>query len=181
AVRVSDVAERKWRIVSAGPVRVIVELTYKGWKVGGREANLTSLITQWAGERGFNHRVTAEGADSLTLVTGIVRQPDLQEKVFTPTASEPAFIRTWWGHQVEEEGPPATAIHMLPDQNLGLAIIVLGREAKVAADDALNFLIQPQIENGKTSWYVLGIWDQENSDALNINALSADARYRYGS
>src|SRR5690349_18656128 len=42
AVRVSDVAERKWRIVSAGPVRVIVELSYQGWKVGGKEVNLTS-------------------------------------------------------------------------------------------------------------------------------------------
>src|SRR5215468_6499026 len=81
-VKVSDVAERKWRIISAGPVRAIVELSYKGWKVGGREVNLISRITQWAGERGFDHRVTAEGAEGVTLVTGIVRQPNLQERVF---------------------------------------------------------------------------------------------------
>src|SRR6266704_4271434 len=31
-VKVSDVRERKWRIVSAGPVRAVVELIYKGWK-----------------------------------------------------------------------------------------------------------------------------------------------------
>src|ERR1044071_8623580 len=55
AVRVSDVAERNWRIIGAGPVRVIVELNYKGWKVSGREVNLISRITQWAGERGFDH------------------------------------------------------------------------------------------------------------------------------
>src|SRR5215813_754271 len=60
-VRVEDVAERKWRIVSAGPVRVIVELTYKGWKVAGREVNLTSRITQWAGEHGFEHHITIAG------------------------------------------------------------------------------------------------------------------------
>src|SRR6476661_7824605 len=59
AVRVSDVADRKWRIVSAGPVRAVVELSYKGWKVGGLEVNLVSRMTQWAGERGFDHRVTA--------------------------------------------------------------------------------------------------------------------------
>src|ERR1700716_2660958 len=120
-VKVSDVAERKWRIISAGPVRVIVELTYKGWKVGGREVNLTSRMTQWAGKHGFEHRITAEGADGLTLVTGIGPQADLQEKVFPPSADEPAFVCAWWGHQVEEEGPPATATHMLSDQNLGLA------------------------------------------------------------
>ena len=181
AVRVSDVADRKWRIVSAGPVRAVVELTYKGWKVGGREVNLVSRMTQWAGERGFDHRVTAEGADGLTLVTGIVRQPDLQEKVFTPTATDPAFTRAWWGHQVEEEGPPATAIHMLPNQNLGLAIIALGRNSKSIADDPLNLLVQPQFENGKADWYVTGVWDQENTDDLTINADAADSRFRYGS
>src|SRR3989454_9491277 len=99
-VKVSDVAERKWRIISAGPGRVIVELTCKGWKVGGREVNLTSRMTQWAGKHGFEHRITAEGADGLTFVTGIVRQPGLQEKVSQPTPTEPTLWRAWWGHQV---------------------------------------------------------------------------------
>jgi unsaturated chondroitin disaccharide hydrolase len=179
-VKVSDVAERKWRIISAGPVRVIVELSYKGWQVGGREINLTSRMTQWAGEHGFEHRIAAEGADGLTFVTGIVREPDLQERIFAPTSTQPAFVRGWWGHQVEEEGPPATATHMLSDQNLGLAIIAPGRESKVAADDPLNFLVQPQVVNGKGSWYVLGVWDQENSDDLTVNASSAEGRTRYG-
>jgi unsaturated chondroitin disaccharide hydrolase len=180
-VKVSDVAERKWRIISAGPVRVIVELTYKGWRVGGRDVNLTSRMTQWAGKHGFEHRITAEGADGLTFVTGIVRQPGLQESVVQPTTTEPALVRAWWGHQVEEEGPPATAIHMLSDQNLGLAIIAPGRESKVAADDAINLLVQPQFVNGQASWYVLGVWDQENSDNLLMNARSAENKSRQGS
>ncbi|PYT03936.1 MAG: hypothetical protein DMF65_03145, partial [Acidobacteria bacterium] len=91
--KVADVAERKWRIVAEGPVRVVVELKYKGWKVGGREVNLTSRMTQWAGERGFEHRVNAEGADGLTLVTGLVREEGLQDKVFAPTADEPVLWR----------------------------------------------------------------------------------------
>ena len=179
-VKVSDVRERKWRIVSAGPVRVIVELTYKGWQVGGREVNLISRMTQWAGEHGFEHFITADGADGLTLVTGVVRHPGLQEKVFQPTASEPALVSSWWGHQVEEEGPPATAIHNLPDQNLGLAIIASGKQSKMGPDDSLNLLIQPEVVNQKASWYVLGVWDQENSDSLTVTASNADARYRYG-
>src|SRR5882724_6082241 len=157
-VKVSDVTDRKWRIISAGPVRVIVELTYKGWKVGGREVNLTSRMTQWAGKHGFEHRITTEGAEGLTFVTGIVRQPDLQERVFEPTAAEPVLWRAWWGHQVEETGPPATATHMLPDQNLGLAIIAPGSQSKVATDDPLNLLVQPQAIGGQASWYVLGVW-----------------------
>ena len=180
AVRVSEVTERNWRIIGAGPVRVIVELSYKGWKVGGKDVNLTSRMTQWAGERGFDHRISATGADGLTLVTGIVRQPDLQEKTFNPTANEPAFTRAWWGHQVQEEGPSATAIHMLPNQNLGLAIIAMGKNSKSSADDALNLLVQPQFENGSAEWYVTGVWDQENTDNLNVTATSADSRIRYG-
>jgi unsaturated chondroitin disaccharide hydrolase len=180
-VKVSDVAERKWRIISAGPVRVIVELTYKGWKVGGREVNLTSRMTQWAGKHGFEHHITTVGADGLTLVTGVVRHPGLQEKVFQPTSSEPALVRAWWGPQVEEEGPPATAIHNLPDQNLGLAIIAPGSQSTVAADDSLNLLVRPQVVNGAASWYVIGVWDQENSDNLAVTAPSADAKNRYGS
>ncbi|MEK6335600.1 MAG: DUF4861 family protein [Acidobacteriota bacterium] len=179
-VKVSDVADRKWRIINAGPVRVIVELTYKGWKVGGREVNLTSRITQWAGKHGFEHQITAEGADGLTLVTGVVRHPGLQEKVFQPTAAEPALVRAWWGPQVEEEGPPATAIHNLPNQNLGLAIIANGTDSKVGEDDAVNLLIKPQVLNGSASWYVMGIWDQENTNAVDVTATSAAERNRYG-
>jgi unsaturated chondroitin disaccharide hydrolase len=181
AVRVADVADRKWRIVSAGPVRVIVELSYKGWKVSGREVSLNSRMTQWAGERGFDHQVSAQGADGLTLVTGIVRQPGLQEKSFAPTSAGPVFIRAWWGPQVVEEGPTATSTHMLSDQNLGLAIIARGKESKAGADDPLNLLVQPQFENGKARWHVTGVWDQENSDNLNLSATTADSRFRYGS
>src|SRR2546423_3644477 len=85
-VKVSDVAERKWRIISAGPGRGVVEVSYRGWKVNGREVNLVSRMIQWTGEHGFEHRITAENANGLTFVTGVVRHPGLQEKVFEPTS-----------------------------------------------------------------------------------------------
>src|SRR6185503_8763687 len=110
---------------------------------------LTSRMIQWAGEPGFQHQVTTENAEGLTLITGIVRQPELAENVIPATAPDPSVVRAWWGHQVVEEGPTAQAVHMLPDQNLGLAIIAPGMQSKVIADDPLNLLIQPQFENGK--------------------------------
>lgn len=180
-VKVSEVAERKWRIIAAGPARVIVELTYNGWKVGGREVNLTSRMTQWAGKHGFEHRITAENAAGLTLVTGVVRHTGLQEKTFAPTANDPALVRAWWGPQVVEEGPTATSIHNVSDQNLGLVIIAPGRESKSAPDDPLNFLVQPQFVNGSATWYVLGVWDQEQSDNLTVSGSNAAGRYRNGS
>jgi unsaturated chondroitin disaccharide hydrolase len=178
-VKVADVDERSWRIVADGPVRSIVELKYIGWAVGGRKVNLTSRITQWAGKHGFEHRITAEGANGLTLVTGLPRKDGLDEKDFTPTADAPALWRATWGHQVLKTG--ATATESLPDQNLGLAIIATGRDGKVIADDKLNLLVQPAFVNGAASWYVLAAWDQEDSEALTTSATSAAERHRNGS
>ena len=68
---VAEVADRKWRVASTGPVRSVLELEYKGWKIAGKTVDLTSRITQWAGEHGFDHRITISNADGLTLVTGL--------------------------------------------------------------------------------------------------------------
>ena len=178
AVRVTDVATRNWRIISAGPVRAIVELTYKSWKVGGREVNLTSRMTQWAGKHGFEHRIAAQGADGLTLVTGLPRKPNLEENSFQPTSDAPALWRATWGHQVLKTG--ATATESLPDQNLGLAVIATGRESKIIADDSINFLVQPEFKNGTASWYVLAVWDQEKTEDLKIYAPTAHLKFRNG-
>lgn len=178
-VKVADVDERAWSIVADGPVRSIVELRYRGWAVGGRKVNLNGRITQWAGKRGFEHRVVAEGADDLTLVTGLPRKDGLDEKVFTPTADEPALWRATWGHQVLKTG--ATATESLPDENLGLAIIAAGRESKAVEGDGLNLLVQPALVNGAASWYVLAAWDQQGVEALSVSATSAAERHRNGS
>src|SRR5256885_4701628 len=69
-VRVAEVKERHWRILASGPVRAIVELEYEGWRVAGKSVNLRSRITQWAGERGFWHMITADSHDALDYVTG---------------------------------------------------------------------------------------------------------------
>src|SRR5260370_16122989 len=56
-IKVADVKERQWRIRWNGPARSIVELDYDGWNVAGRIIQLRSRITQWAGERGFEHAI----------------------------------------------------------------------------------------------------------------------------
>jgi unsaturated chondroitin disaccharide hydrolase len=179
AVRVSDVRERSWRVISSGPVRAIVELNYKGWKVAGKEVNLTSRMTQWAGKRGFEHWIKAEGAEGLTLVTGLVRKPGLQEQFSNPANGEQVFWRASWGHQVLQTG--ATATESLPDQNLGLAIVVPGQSSKVATDDNLNWLVQPELQSGTARWYVLAVWDQQGTEFLEINDPDPLMRHRNNS
>jgi unsaturated rhamnogalacturonyl hydrolase len=153
---VSDVADRSWRIISAGPVRSIVEFKYDGWKVGGRGVTLTSRITQWAGERGYEHQVTLNGPDDFPLVAGISRKPGLRE-----VDGDPCSLAVW-GHQVVKPGTGAT--DSLPDQNLGLAIMVPeAPQGCRLAGDPLNYLVKPPLQGGNARWYVLAAWDQEEN------------------
>jgi unsaturated rhamnogalacturonyl hydrolase len=160
-VRVADVADRQWRIVSTGPVRAIVEFTYKGWKIGDRSVDLTTRVTQWAGERGFGERVTLRNAEGLTIVGGLSRKPDLKE--FSVDASCSIGI---WGHQVVRPGTGAT--ESLPDENLGLAL--LAPESATTCkinDDPNNYLARITLQNGTARWYVLAAWDQEEAGRIS--------------
>lgn len=183
-VKVADVAERKWRIISTGPVRAVIELDYRGWKVGGRSVDLVSRITQWAGDRGFEHHVMLKNAEGLTLVTGLPRKAGLSELKAAPTASLAAHMVGTWGHQVLMPG--ATATESLPNENLGLAVIVPGATDDIAglpglATDAANHLVPVPLKNNEGRWYVAGAWDQEETERLIATAGVARERNQSGS
>jgi unsaturated chondroitin disaccharide hydrolase len=172
-IKVSEVSDRSWRIVADGPVRSIVELVYKGWKVGDRSVDLTSRMTIWAGERGFEHRINATNGDGLMLVTGLPRKPGLTEINKADVRATSQIVGTW-GRQVLMTG--ATATDSLPDQNLGL-IIFLSPQSSASAPllpaDADNYLAPVQLNNGVARWYVAAAWDQESSESMLNTANGA--------
>lgn len=159
-VKAADVKERKWRIISTGPVRTIVQLDYDGWNVGGKTINLRSRITQWAGERGFSHAITAEQADAIEFVTGMTVKEGIRPITSAGSKQSPAWLATW-GEQVV--APGATAREAVPGQNLGLAVIA-SAPRRSFAHDAYNHLIKFALENGTASWYAIAAWDQEGSN-----------------
>ncbi len=171
-MKVAEVSDRSWRIVADGPVRSIVELIYKGWKVGDRSVDLTSRMTIWAGERGFEHRISATNAEGLVFITGLPRKPGLSEITGAEVGAASEIVGTW-GHQVLKTG--ATATESLPDQNLGLAIFLAppASGSTPSPQDADNYLARVQITNGIGRWYVAGAWDQESSEPMLSNALPA--------
>ncbi len=179
-VKVSEVADRSWRIISTGPVRAIVELDYKGWKVNARSVDLTSRITIWSGERGFEHRVTAKNAKDLMLVTGLPRKQGLSEITSAELGGAVRALANW-GHQVLMTG--ATATESLPDQNLGLVVLLppasQTESAKVSAD-ADNLLAIVPLQDGTARWYVSAAWDQEGSERMQVTADSAGDRNNNG-
>ena len=171
-VKVAEVSDRSWRIVADGPVRSIVELIYKGWKVGDRSVDLTSRMTIWAGERGFEHRIRATNAEGLVFVTGLPRKPGLSEITRSEVGAASEIVGTW-GHQVLKTG--ATATESLPDQNLGLVIFLSPpvSGSTPLPQDADNYLAKVQTTNGIARWYIAGAWDQESSEPMLSTANSA--------
>ncbi|MGH9969511.1 MAG: DUF4861 family protein [Pyrinomonadaceae bacterium] len=172
-VKVSDVKERTWRIIADGPVRSIAELSYKGWKVGERSVDLTSRMTVWAGERGFEHRITATNAEGLVLVTGLPRKPGLSEITAAEVDGTQRIVGAW-GHQVLRTG--ATATESLPDQNLGLIIFLPKVSASSSAGtpaDPNNYLATVPLTDGVSHWYIAGAWDQESSEPMLVATSNA--------
>src|SRR5262249_39901156 len=137
-------------------------------------------ITIWAGERGFEHRVTATNADGLTFVTGLPRKPGLS--ALSPADGGPAVtVLGNWGHQVLMTG--ATATESLPDQNLGLVLLLpQGADTTNAqlASNADNVLATVPLKNGMAHWYVSAAWDQEGSDRMQVTATTAGDRNNNG-
>jgi unsaturated chondroitin disaccharide hydrolase len=158
-IKVAEVKERKWRIISSGPVRTVVELDYNGWNAGGKTLDLRSRITMWAGERGFTHTIFAKLADDFEFVTGLPAKAGIEP--LTGSKDSPAEWLATWGEQVVAPGPTAT--EAVAGQQLGLAIVTLAPHA-VFTDDSKNHLIKFKLSDGSQSWYTIAAWDQEGSN-----------------
>ncbi len=153
--RIAEVAGRQWRIIAAGPVRTIVELAYQGWKVGSDSLDLTSRMTQWANERSFEHRVIATPPPGVTLAAALPHGPGFHTLAATKTCA----LATW-GHQVVQPG--AGQHTALPDQSLGLAVVLPGAERNCAlTTDPDNYMVRASLRQGTAAWHVFAAWDQE--------------------
>jgi unsaturated chondroitin disaccharide hydrolase len=158
AIKVADVRNRSYRVISTGPVRAIVELTYEGWNAGGRVSTLRTRITQWAGDRGFYQTIASDAGQDFSFVTGLPLKKEAP-------ALHSSGGRTWlgaWGEQVVMPG--ATATEPLSGTNLGLGIVMVSPSAATPADDAGNHLLTFSPQDGAATWYTMAAWDQEGSN-----------------
>lgn len=171
---VADVAERKWRVAAAGPVRSVIELEYKQWKIAGRTVDLTSRITQWAGEHGFEHRIAISNAEGLTLATGLPYKSAVED--LKPAIPQVGALATW-GPQVVLGGNKAQTVDV-PDENLGVAVLLPQAEAGEISKDDANRLIIVRPHDGVAHMYGAAMWDQEGTDSLIVRTpAAADRQY----
>jgi unsaturated chondroitin disaccharide hydrolase len=174
---VAEVADRKWKIVANGPVRSIIDLEYKGWKIGDRTVDLSSRITQWAGEHGFEHRITISNPDGLSLVTGIPLKPVTENLHLTEAA---VHALATWGHQVVLSGTKAQN-EDVPDENLGVGVVVPADQAGAESQDENNRLLAVKPKQGVARMYGAAMWDQEDTEALELRTQTAVQRSGGGS
>ena len=160
---VATVADRKWRVLACGPVRSVGELEYKGWQIAGRTVDLTSRITQWAGDPGFEHRITIGDAGGLALAAAVPKKPGVDR--VQPAAGPAVEIVSTWGHQVVVAGTKAGTTE-LPRASLGVAVLIRKDESAGTVEDANNYLIRVSPRNGVAQWHAAAMWDQENTEAL---------------
>jgi unsaturated chondroitin disaccharide hydrolase len=156
-IKVSDVRERSYRVISTGPVRAIAELTYDGWNAGGSPVKLRTRITQWAGDRGFYHTITSDAGSDFVFATGIPAKKEAP--VLHSTGG-----RTWlaaWGEQVLQPG--ATATEPIHGTNLGTGVVMITPATATAVDDPGNHLLTFSTQSSTATWYALAAWDQEGS------------------
>jgi unsaturated chondroitin disaccharide hydrolase len=161
-VKPAEVKNRSWRIISSGPVRSIVELTYSGWTVNGKIVNLRSRFTIWAGEYGFHHSIVTDAESAGTIVTGIPIKPNIPSILPNGPSSTAPWL-AMWGEQVVSPG--AAESGTVAGQNLGVAVITSGLDASYDKDD-LNYLLKLKPKDGHAEWFAMAAWDQEGTNRL---------------
>ena len=161
-VKPADVKNRSWRVISSGPVRSILELSYSGWAVNGKTVNLRSRFTIWAGEYGFHHSIVTDAESAGTIVTGIPIKPNIAS-ILPDGQSSTAPWLAMWGEQVVSPG--AAESGTVAGQNLGVAVITAGLDATYDKDD-LNYLLKLKPRSGQAEWFAMAVWDQEGTNRL---------------
>lgn len=89
-VRLGKVENMEFQLVTEGPVRATMRLSYLGWQVGGNTFNVQEEITIWKGQDWYSSKIMlSEFTGEATLATGIV---NLQSDSMVMERYEPGYV-----------------------------------------------------------------------------------------
>ena len=82
AVHIEPMTRREARLVTSGPVRVIVDMRVEGWQYMGKTINMTSRYILYAGHRDVKVENTIEGdSKGLVFCTGVMKMAEHESHV----------------------------------------------------------------------------------------------------
>lgn len=131
-IHITDFKRREARVLAKGPVRAIMEMEVEGWNYCGKELNMTSRYTIYAGHSDVVVENFIEGEyEGLTFVTGVMKMLDTQS-----IKEERAVAQIGSDH-------PENDYEKWPKETVALAV-ALPDEVKIlsAEDDKLSYLYQ---------------------------------------
>lgn len=131
-IHITDFKRREARVLAKGPVRAIMEMAVEGWNYCGKELNMTSRYTIYAGHSDVVVENFIEGEfEGLTFVTGVMKMLDTQS-----IKEERAVAQIGCDH-------PENDYEKWPKETVALAV-ALPEEVEIlsAEDDKLSYLYQ---------------------------------------
>lgn len=131
-IHITDFKRREARVLAKGPVRAIMEMEVEGWNYSGRELNMTSRYTIYAGHSDVVVENFIEGDyEGLTFVTGVMKMLDTKS-----IKEERAVAQIGADH-------PENDYDRWPKETVALAVALPeGVEILSAEDDKLSYLYQ---------------------------------------
>ncbi len=149
---ITDFKRREARVLAKGPVRAIMEMEVEGWNYAGKELNMTSRYTIYAGHSDVVVDNFFEGdVEGLTFVTGVMKM--LDTKV---VKEDRAVAQIGTDH-------PENDYDKWPKETVALAV-ALPEDVKIlsAEDDKLSYLYQVTPTDNRIS-YVMDMWWRKSS------------------
>ena len=135
---IDSVEARGQRVISAGPVRSIVEVWDRNWYYLNHNIQMRQRYTMYAGHRDVHIECWLTGIEkSDTFATG-VQKLELENKGFI----EPTGLAGSWGLNVPDKATPELI------QGVGLGIHVTPPFLRETKEDDLNYLCLLQPKNG---------------------------------
>ncbi len=163
--RLAETKEAHFKVLTEGPVRSVLELKYKGWKVDGEDLDLTEIISIWKGKYGYNSDLILKGSKQ-KLVTGIVNINLKKDTLYILHPNKNKTFLYTFDRQSEFK------------DNLGMALIVntnelvktekapntgTGRSIDGNSPISHTYYVELQKENNRVSYSFYAGWEQSNS------------------
>lgn len=150
--RLENTTTASYKLISDGPIRAVIELSYDGWMIEGSAHQLTETITIWAGQYAYQSNVSISPLPTGNLVTGIVTMKLDTLPVTTNTNTYSAALT--FGKQSENH------------DELGMAIITSAKDFnRFENSDSLNSSVKSTIltvfNDTPTYWFIAG-WGLSN-------------------
>ncbi|UCG27601.1 MAG: DUF4861 domain-containing protein [Bacteroidales bacterium] len=154
-IRLGNLKDVSFRIITEGPLRSTFDLIYKNWDVNGISLDLTERITIWAGKYWYQSEIfLAKGEGIWDIVAGIVNMQS--EEVHQMTFEGFSSIYTFDNQSYIED-------------NLGLAIVVKNSDfngtGEAGSDgeitDTYFIKLKTSIEKSSMFWFLAG-WEQSD-------------------